>query len=73
VCNAHRVKGGGRAPIQPDELFVVASNGVRHRAVERVCRNCGETFLARLAFVKRGGAIFCSASCIGRDESGKYV
>lgn len=68
VCNAHRIKGGGREPILPGELFLVATNGTRHRAVERVCPTCGNGFLARLAFVKRGHGRFCSRECAGHGS-----
>jgi hypothetical protein len=31
--------------------------------VDRTCRQCGAIFSARLAEVKRGGAIFCRRKC----------
>jgi hypothetical protein len=67
-CNAHRTRKGDRRRIEPDELVIVAPNGTRHRAVERECENCGNSFLARLAFVKRGHGRFCSRVCSGHGN-----
>lgn len=36
--------------------------------VERVCKNCGTSFLARKADVDRGWAIFCSKSCKAKEQ-----
>jgi hypothetical protein len=63
VCNAHRVEGGGRAPIREDELFVTNANGSRSRAVSRFCVICGTPFVARVSQVKIGRALYCSRSC----------
>lgn len=65
-CNAHRVKGGGRALIQEDELFVTNANGSRSRAVERLCVICGAGFVARVSQVKIGRGLYCSRSCARR-------
>lgn len=63
ACNAHRTRRGNRQIIREDEPVIVASNGTRHRAVERICPTCETTFLARLALVRRGQARFCSPKC----------
>ena len=62
-CNAHRVKGGGRAIIQEDELFITNANGSRTRATKRFCVICGSEFVARLSEVKLGKGLYCSMSC----------
>ena len=63
ICNAHRVKGGGRAPIQDDELFISNGNGSRTRATKRYCVICGTDFAARVSQVKVGKGLYCSRSC----------
>lgn len=65
VCNAHRTRDGDRRLIQDDELVIVATNGIRHRAVRRTCLKCGKGFLARATFVKRGHGLYCSRECAG--------
>src|SRR5690606_17672413 len=48
-----------------DELFVVI-DGKRHRALERVCVVCGETFLKRAAIVRNNPTKgqYCSQDCL---------
>lgn len=65
-CNAHRVKGGGRAPIREDEMYVVNANGSRTRAVKQDCALCGTEYLARVSQIKVGKGIYCSPSCARR-------
>lgn len=63
ACNAHRVRGGGRAPIIESELFIVNRNGSRTRATPQNCANCGSEYLARVSEIKIGKGIYCSRSC----------
>lgn len=62
-CNAHRVKGGGREPIQEGELFITNPNGTRTRAANRFCVICGTGFVARVSEVRAGKGLYCSRSC----------
>lgn len=66
VCNAHRVQGGGRAPIEEGELYVTVPNGSRHRATRKPCEYCGDEFIAILGQVRSGKGRFCSRSCARR-------
>lgn len=70
-CNAHRVKGGGRAPIRDDEPFITRPNGVRARATGRECLECGAHFLAALTQVNSGKGLYCSRSCARRADARK--
>lgn len=69
VCNAHRTREGDRRRIESDELYVIARNGTRHRAVRRACEDCGQTFVAKVAQIRVGKARFCSRSCARRTEA----
>ena len=37
--------------------------------VRRICKNCGDPFMARSADVNRGWANFCSKSCKAREQT----
>lgn len=37
--------------------------------VQRKCKNCGDSFMAKSADVKRGWAKFCSKSCKAREQT----
>ena len=67
VCNAHRVEGGGRAPIQEDELFVVHPNGARSRATRQSCELCGTEFVVATSQVKAGKGRYCSRTCARKN------
>jgi hypothetical protein len=70
-CNIWR--NPPQEPIRDDELFCVAPNGARYRAVQKNCEYCGEPFLAkaRLSNPKKGR--FCSRSCARRGSYTKPV
>lgn len=61
-CNANRSHPGR---IQDGEPFVVIQ-GRRHRAIERVCQQCGTPFLMSAALAKNGRGKFCSHSCTAK-------
>lgn len=63
ICNRHRLRNGGRAPIKDGELFLLNSYGDRTRAIEKTCERCGEPFIARVSQIKIGRGRFCSRSC----------
>lgn len=63
ACNAHRTPRGDRQIIRGDEMFIVASNGARQRAVQRECELCGSSFVVVSAQVRVGKGRFCSRSC----------
>lgn len=49
---------------------------VRGAKVERKCKGCGRSFLARVADVKRGWGRFCSKSCkakVQEANTGQYA
>jgi hypothetical protein len=39
--------------------------------VERTCKTCRGTFLARTADVKRGWGLFCSKTCKGKEQENR--
>lgn len=76
VCNSHRTRERDRRLISDDELTMMV-NGERTRAVQQVCKTCGEPFLALPAKVKQGLAVYCSRPCYyeslrDRREKGRF-
>lgn len=67
-CNTIRARSQFRPKIREDEAFVVHGEA-RTRAESLVCEECGVTFLADVARVKRGTAKVCSTSCAGKRGS----
>jgi hypothetical protein len=68
-CNKRRTRKGEFRPIiKDDELFVIAKNGNRTRAVERICqrKSCGKSFLIAAAQIasKPNTGRFCSLDCM---------
>lgn len=68
ACNAHRRQSGDSPIIQPGELYLIAANGNRTRAVVRQCESCGQDFTTRLSEVRLGKGRFCSMSCARRGQ-----
>ena len=64
-CNANRTRTNW---IRDDELFVLDTNGNRHRAVQRVCEFCGAEFLHLAAATNPTKGRFCSRSCARRHQ-----
>jgi hypothetical protein len=61
-CNARRAAPGRRGGIQPGEPIVMIGKH-RTRAVERICKRCGVTFLA----APSAAGTYCSQACrLGR-------
>jgi hypothetical protein len=61
-CNCSR---GRKDSIQDTELFItMKGNRGRHRAVERICKNCGKTFLHLKADKRPNAGQFCSKPCM---------
>lgn len=64
-CNTRRTHPGN---IGPGEAFRTTKDGIRHRATERVCENCGEGFLFIAADKRPNRGRFCSRSCARRHR-----
>jgi len=64
-CNTIRSRTGFRSSITSDDLFVTHKDGSRTRAAQVICEECGISFLAEVARVKRGTVKVCSRRCAG--------
>lgn len=51
--------------------YLVDSRGWKEKAVERKCKGCGKTFLARVVDVRKGKGIFHSRKCKGMGWNSK--
>lgn len=62
-CNVNRQRKHEDRALKADELTVMRGS-YRTRAVERVCKTCGETFLIPPAAAKNGRGQYCSRACM---------
>lgn len=70
-CPRCNIRRGNPILVGDSELYVLKSDGTRHRAVEVKCEQCGKLFLARVSKIKYTGKIpACSTTCgaISRAE-----
>lgn len=62
-CNSIRAREF-RPQMKPGEIRT-NWKGARQRGVERVCVECGATFVTTKAVIARGDGRYCSQSCVG--------
>ena len=73
-CNGCNISRGHR-PMEPGAFFVVIA-GVRNRAVEHKCLECGHSFLIAISQLTTRKGRFCSRACRNRGvakESGAAI